>query len=80
MESAQSKKSPLVAVGVLLMLIGFGLPEPVAKFGESMQASGLKTLVLISVDLFRLCFFAGVAFLSIEILRNRRIKQNLPRP
>ncbi len=66
------KKSPLIAVGVLLMLLGFVLPRPVAGIARSLQGGFLKAMLLISTDLLRLCFFIGIGVLLIGLVRKRK--------
>ena len=65
-------KSPLVIIGAMLIVIAVVLPRPVSNLAQSMDAGTLKMLALISVDVLRLGFFAGIACLIIGLLRRRK--------
>ena len=63
-------RSKLVPAGVLLMLLGVGVPMIVQRLLPADQPMGL-TLALVT-DGFRLGFFVGIALLIIGWMRNKR--------
>ena len=75
MQDKKFKKSKLFPTGIVLMVIGLLLPRRIWEIAESMTDSVIKSLLFISTDLFRLCFFIGLIFLIIGILRNRKFKK-----
>ena len=75
MQDKNIKRSKLFPTGLVLMAIGLLLPRQIWKIAESLTDSALKSLLFISTDLFRLCFFIGLIFLIIGILRNRKFKK-----
>ena len=72
------KKSILVPLGVLLILLGLVVPLPLAPAAQSMQPSTLRSVSFLAINLFRLCFFVGVGCAIIGALRNRKLKQAPP--
>ncbi len=71
----ESKKSKLVPVGAILMGIGLLLPRQIWSIAESMASGLLQSLLYISTDIFRVCFYLGLIFLIVGILRNRKLKK-----
>jgi predicted tellurium resistance membrane protein TerC len=72
------KKSILVPIGVLLILLGIVVPLPLTPAAQSMQPGTLRSVALLAINLFRVCFFAGVACAIIGARRNRELKQGPP--
>ena len=77
MSEEQKIKSKLVPVGIVLILLGMFLPKAISNITQLMDTSTLKSIMLISTDLFRLCFFIGVICAIIGGLRNRKMKKQL---
>jgi hypothetical protein len=75
MRSEKGKKSKLVPVGILLILLGLLLPRLIANMAQVMTDSAVKSLLFILTDTFRLCFFIGLICSIIGGLRNRKIKK-----
>ena len=73
--SSAPKKSILVPLGVLLILLGIVAPLPLAPAAESMPPGTLRSVSFLVLNLFRLCFFVGVACAIVGARRNRRLKQ-----
>jgi predicted tellurium resistance membrane protein TerC len=73
--SSAPKKSILVPLGVLLILLGIVAPLPLAPAAESMLPSTLRSVSFLAINLFRLCFFVGVACAIVGARRNRKLKQ-----
>ncbi len=61
----EAKKSKLVAIGCLVMILSIGI-------NIILQKSGIAGAVL---DLFRLCFFAGLICCIIGWVRNHKLKK-----
>jgi hypothetical protein len=74
------QRSRLVPVGVVLLLLGLLIPRPLDTMAQQMPDDGLKGLAFILTDVFRLCFFVGVACWIIGALRNRRWKKSAEVP
>jgi hypothetical protein len=62
----------LVPVGVLLMLLGVGLPVILQRLGEG---AGMSLPLALAIDGSRLGFFVGLALLIVGLLRNRKQKK-----
>jgi len=69
------KKSALVPIGIILILLAIVAPRPLMRAAQSMQPGTLRSVCFIATDLFRLCFFAGIGCAIIGALRNRKLKQ-----
>jgi hypothetical protein len=69
------RRSVLVPWGGVLVLLALFAPRRIQSMAEAMDAGGLRSLLFIMTDVFRLAFFVGVAFLIIGVLRNRRYKR-----
>jgi hypothetical protein len=72
------KKSNLVPVGVLLILLGIMVPRPLTHAAQSMEIGTLRSVSFIATDLFRLCFFVGIVCAIVGSLRNRKLKKDIP--
>ncbi len=66
------RKSKLVPIGIVLMVVGKIGPRPIWNAAESMSDNGLKSILFLLTDAFRLAFFIGLTCLIIGLLRNRR--------
>ena len=77
MTDGKMQKSKLVPVGIFLIILGIGLPRLIANIAQPMDESALRSLLFISTDLFRLCFFIGIICSIIGGLRNRKMKKQL---
>jgi hypothetical protein len=65
------KKSLLVPIGILLIVVGLFMP----KFIQDTIAAGQpRPYLALLVDLFRLACFVGIGCVLIGWLRNRRLK------
>jgi predicted tellurium resistance membrane protein TerC len=73
--SSAPSKSILVPLGVVLILLGIVAPLPVAPAAQSMPPGTLRSLSFLAVNLFRICFFVGVACAIVGARRNRKLKQ-----
>ena len=71
------KKSILVPLGVLLILLGITAPLPLAPAAQSMPPGTLRSVFYLAVDLSRLCIFGGIVCAIIGARRNRKLKQPL---
>lgn len=69
------KKSKLVKIGGVLILIGLFLPRQIDNIAQSMDTGILRAELFFSTDLFRLCFFVGIICFIIGLLRNRKMKK-----
>jgi predicted tellurium resistance membrane protein TerC len=69
------KKSILVPLGTLLILLGIVAPLPLTPAAQSMQPGTSRSVSFLAVNLFRLCFFVGVGCAIIGARRNRKMKQ-----
>ncbi len=78
--AAPPKKSILLPLGILLILLGLFVPRPLMQAASGMQPGTFRSVAFISTDLFRLCFFAGVICVIIGALRRRKQKQEPPKP
>jgi len=67
-----TRKSVLLPLGIFLILLGVFAPGPLSEVAQSMEPGGLRSIVFISVDALRICFFGGVACFIIGVLRNRK--------
>ena len=65
-----SKKSILLPIGIVLIIIGLFVPGKVWDVATQMRPGTVKALLFISTDLFRLGFFAGIGMTIIGIMRN----------
>lgn len=68
------QKSQLVPTGIVLILMSFAVPPMIIHLATPLPESTLKFVMFILVDLFRICFFAGIACIIIGALRNRKRK------
>lgn len=66
------KKSALLPIGIILIVVGLFLPERLWNVATQLRPGDVRSVLFISTDLFRLCFFAGVACTIIGVLRNRK--------
>ena len=73
--SSAPTKSILVPLGVLLILLGIVAPLPLAPAAQSMPPGTLRSVSFLAINLFRLCFFVGVACAIVGARRNRKLKQ-----
>ena len=71
------KKSLLVPLGVLLILLGVVGPLPLAPAVRSMPPGNLRSASDLAVDALHVCFFAGVVLAIIGARRNRRLRAPL---
>src|ERR1035441_10675264 len=55
--SSAPKKSMLVPLGVLLILLGIVAPLPLAPAAESMPPGTLRSVSFFAINLFCVCFF-----------------------
>lgn len=74
-----ARKSILLPLGIVLILLGLVVPIVLARVAQDAQPGTLRSISLLAVDLFRACFFAGIAFLVLGVLRNRKSKLPLPK-
>ncbi len=77
MNETKKIKSKLVPIGILLILSGLFLPRQIANIAQPMDAGTLRSILFISTDLFRLCFFIGLICSVIGVLRNSKMKKKL---
>jgi hypothetical protein len=77
MNEGKKLKSKLVPIGIILILLGLFLPRQLANIAQPMDASAIRSILFISTDLFRLCFFVGLICAIIGALRNRKLKKQL---
>src|SRR5437773_4049336 len=73
------KKSVLLPLGILLILLGIFVPRPLTQAAQSMQPGTLRSVSFLATDLFRLCFFAGVGCAIIGARRNSKLKKQPPK-
>ena len=73
--SSAPKKSILVPLGVLLVLLALVAPLPLAPAVESMPPGTLRSVAFLVINLFRLCFVMGVGCAIVGFRRNRKSKQ-----
>jgi hypothetical protein len=73
--SSAPKKSILVPLGVLLILLGLVAPLPLAPAAESMPPGTFRSVSFLVINLFRLCILIGVACAIVGARRNRKLKQ-----
>jgi len=67
-----SKKSILLPLGIVLILLGLLAPRPLSEVARSMEPGMLRSIATISTDVLRLCFFGGVVCVIIGVLRSRK--------
>ena len=75
-----SKKSILLPLGVGLILLGLFVPAPLTQAAVRMTPGTLRTIALVSTDVFRLCFFAGIICAIIGFLRRRKANRPVSEP
>jgi hypothetical protein len=73
------RRSPLVPIGVGLVLAGVVLPRPLQKIAEGLTEPLVRAVLFLGTDVFRLCFFVGVVLITIGSLRSRRTPPGPPR-
>jgi hypothetical protein len=78
-EAKPPKKSVLLPLGILLILLGIVTPRPLAQAASGMEPGTLRSVMFLFTDVLRLSFFAGVGCIIIGILRNRKLKQQPPK-
>ena len=69
------KKTILVPLGVLLVLLGLFAPLPLAPAAASMPPGTMRSVSLLAVNLFRLGALVGVVCVVGGVRRNRKLKQ-----
>jgi hypothetical protein len=74
-----TQKSILLPLGIALISLGLVLPIALGRVAQDMQPGTLRSVCFFWVDLFRACFFAGIAFLVFGVLRNRKSKPPPPK-
>lgn len=62
-------------LGLGLLIAGLVVPRPLDLVAQQMPLRTVRALLFLGTDLFRLCFFAGLALLIIGALRNRRARR-----
>jgi hypothetical protein len=67
-----AKKSILLPLGMVLILIGLLVPHPLSQAANSMEPGMLRSIAFISTDVLRLCVFGGVVCVIIGALRGRK--------
>jgi hypothetical protein len=67
-----SKNSILLPLGIVLILLSLLAPRLLSQAASSMEPGMVRSIALISTDLLRLCFFGGVIFVVIGVLRGRK--------
>jgi hypothetical protein len=67
-----SKKSVLLPLGIVLILLGLLAPRPLSQAASSMGPGMLRSIAFISTDVLRLSFFGGVVCVIIGALRSRK--------
>ncbi len=70
--TSNASGSKLVPIGVLLILLGFGIP---IVLGRLMTGQPISVPLALAIDGFRLGFFVGLALLIIGLVRNRQSKK-----
>jgi hypothetical protein len=65
------RKSKLVLIGILLILLAIFMPNVLIR---TVAPSPLTLLWALLIDGLRLCFFIGIACVAIGWLRNRKLK------
>ena len=73
----EPKRSVLVPLGVLLILLGLVGPLPLAPAAQSMHPGIWRSVSYAAVNLLRICMFVGVISAIIGLYRNRRLAQAL---
>jgi len=68
------KRSVLLPLGAVLIVLGFTVPRPLTEAAKGMSLGPLRSIAFIGTDVFRLCFFAGVGCVIIGALRNQNQK------
>lgn len=66
------KKSILLPVGIVLILLGLLVPRPLAQVAGDMEPGMLRSIAFISTDLLRLCFIGGLVCVIIGAMRARK--------
>jgi hypothetical protein len=69
MTETTKKKSQLIPIGILLVLLAIAGPGIIIRFTSGGQ---LTLPIALFIDLLRLLFFVGIAFIIIGWLRNRK--------
>ena len=72
------KKSILVPLGVLLILIGLIVPIALTPAPQSAQPSTLGSANFLVINLFRVCLPAGIVCAIVGALRNRKLRLQSP--
>src|SRR6184192_3687044 len=72
--TTQPKKSILLPLGIVLVILGLVVPSPLSQAASHMVPGTLRSVVFISTDVFRLFFFAGIVCAIIGVIRNRKKK------
>ena len=67
-----AKKSILLPLGLVLILLGLFGPRLLSQAASSMEPGMLKSIAFVSTDGLRLCFFGGVICVIIGALRGRK--------
>lgn len=68
---AKPRRSKLFPVGWALIACVL-LPLPTTSVAAALGPGAVRDLLLVGADVFRLCFFAGIACVIVGALRNRR--------
>lgn len=76
-ESSTPKKSKLVPIGILFIVVGLLGRQPLAGAVASMQPSSLRSILyIIATDGLTLLFVAGVTCALLGWLRNRKARRD----
>jgi len=67
-----SKKSVLIPLGIVLLLLGLLAPRPLSQVASNMEPGTLRSIAFISTDVLRVCFFGGIVCVIIGMLRSRK--------
>ena len=67
-----SKKSVLIPLGIVLILLGLLAPRPLSQAASNMEPGTLRSIAFISTDVLRVCFFGGIVCVIIGVLRSRK--------
>jgi hypothetical protein len=73
------RRSKLVPAGAVLVGLAFLVPVPLDRAARQMAPGLGRAVAFIATDVFRLCFFAGIACLLVGWLRNRKLKREAER-
>ena len=72
------KKSILVPLGVFLILLGLIGPLPLTPTPQTVQLNAPHPNYSLIINLFYVCLVVGIVCAIIGVVRNRRLKQQVP--